>query len=47
MILKHKYYHKLYTQLADNHSWLSAFLANRVVDYILGKQVAYEKYNYP
>ena len=27
--------------MADNHSWLSAFLANRVVDYILGKQVAY------
>nr|DAF46881.1 MAG TPA: hypothetical protein [Siphoviridae sp. ctBrh2] len=25
------------TKLADNHSWLSAFSANRVVDYILGK----------
>lgn len=32
--------------MADNHHWLSAFLANRVVDYILGKQVAYEKSNH-
>lgn len=25
------------SNLADNHSWLSAFLSNSVVDYILGK----------
>ena len=32
---------KTISNLADNHSWLSAFLANCCVDYILGKQVAY------